>query len=206
MTESPDDRPGSGRSSPRAGGGQQGEAQSPRDSWERRAEMLASEMQRWLIKTGAKSVRDEFSGQVRGQVRRAFRGSDSKQGDAWSTATNEPPQAADEAPECAWCPVCRAARRISQARSGGNGRSGPILSDAADVVAAAIRDALAGIDAIMSYRPGGPGPEPGQSAAAEQREQTEQPPAAALEPPQAELADSGDDQAKEPDDEPGDRG
>jgi hypothetical protein len=175
--------------------------------------MFASEMQRWLIKTGAKSMRDEFSGQVRGQVRRAFRGSDSKQGDAWATATSEPPQAADEAPECAWCPVCRAARRISQARSGANGRSGPILSDAADVVAAAIRDALAGIDAIMSYRPAGPGPEPPQSAAAEQRDQTEQqrdqteqPPAVAPESRQAEPADRSDDQAKEPDDEPGDRG
>src|SRR5215471_6858992 len=187
MTESPSDRDASGPSSRSAAGGQQpstqrDQGQSAGDSWERRAAGLASEMQRWLIRKSAKSMRDEFSGQVKGQVRKALRGSDSKQGDAWSTATNEPPQAADEAPECAWCPVCRAARRISQARSGGNGRSGPILSDAADVVAAAIRDALAGIDAIMSYRPGGPGPEPRQSAAAEQREQTEVPPAAALEP------------------------
>src|SRR5215469_6329498 len=114
-----------------------------------------------------------------GQVRRALRGSDSKQADSWATATNEPPDAADEAPECAWCPVCRAARRIARARSA-NGHSGSGLSDATDVVAAAVRDALAGIDSILSYRPGGPMPDRRPSSAA--------------------------DHAEEPEDEPGDRG
>src|SRR5712671_926795 len=100
-----------------SGGGQQDGSRAAGDSWERRAAGLASDMQRWLIKTGARSVRDEFGGQVKGQVRKAFRGSDSKQADSWATATNEPPDAADEAPECAWCPVCRAARRVARARS-----------------------------------------------------------------------------------------
>jgi hypothetical protein len=205
MTESPGDRDGSAASSRREARGQQGSSQqggsqqgssqqggsqqgsSQRDqglpagdSWERRAAGLASEMQRWLIRTSAKSMRDEFSGQVKGQVRKALRGSDSKQADSWATATNEPPDAADEAPECAWCPVCRAARRISRARSADNGRDGPGLSDAADVVAAAVRDALAGIDSILSYRPGGPMPDRQSSSGAEH--------------------------AEEPEDEPGDRG
>jgi hypothetical protein len=115
---------------------------------------VASEIQRWLIRTSARTMRDEIGGQVKGQVKKALRGSESEPGDSWSTATTEPPHAADEAPECAWCPVCRAARRISQARSGTESRSGPRLSDAADVMAAAVRDALSGIDSILSYRPG----------------------------------------------------
>src|SRR5215470_14012135 len=111
MTE-PGDRDASGASPRKTAAGQQpggqqrssqrDQGQSAGDSWERRAAGLASEMQRWLIRTSAKSMRDEFSGQVKGQVRKALRGSDSKQADSWATATNEPPDAADEAPECAW--------------------------------------------------------------------------------------------------------
>jgi hypothetical protein len=133
-------------------------------------------------------MRDEIGGQVKGQVKKAFRGSDSEPGDSWATATTEPPHAADEAPECAWCPVCRAARRISQARSGTDGRGGPKLSDAADVMAAAVRDAMSGIDSILSYRPGegspagtrgsGPAPAAEQPAAAEQPVAAERPVAA----------------------------
>ena len=132
--------------SPRPGG-------SAGDSWEQRTAGLASEIQRWLIRTSARSMRDELGG----QVRKVLRGPEPERGDTWATATTEPPNAADEAPECAWCPVCRAARRISQARSGQDARSGPKLTDAADVMAAAVRDALAGLDGILSYRPPGPG-------------------------------------------------
>jgi hypothetical protein len=66
--------------------GQQGK---PGDSWERRAADLANDVQRWLIKSGARSMRDELGG----QVKKAFRGSDngSNAEDVWSTATTEPP-------------------------------------------------------------------------------------------------------------------
>ncbi|HEX9064487.1 MAG TPA: hypothetical protein VF843_05230 [Streptosporangiaceae bacterium] len=148
---------------------------NPVDPWELRASGLASEIQRWLIRTSARSVRDELGG----QVRKALRGQEPPAGDPWATATTEPPDAADEAPECAWCPVCRAARRISQARTGADARGGPRLGDAADVMAAAVRDALAGLDAILSYRP----PEP---------------------PPAAKPA--GPERTEEPEDEPGHRG
>ncbi len=94
-------------------------------------------------------MRDELGG----QVRKALRGPEPERGDPWATATTEPPDAAGEAPECAWCPVCRAARRISQSRSGQDARGGPKLTDAADVMAAAVKDALAGLDGILSYRP-----------------------------------------------------
>ncbi len=154
------------------------------DSWEQRAAGLASEIQRWMIKTSAKSMRDEFGG----QVRKAMRGSDSGRGDTWAAATTEPPHAADEAPECAWCPVCRAARRISQARAGTDGHGGPRLSDAADVVAGAVSDALAGIDSILSYRPG--------ESAVSRPEQPTEPPA----------AETPDDHVREPENEPGHRG
>jgi hypothetical protein len=132
--------------------GQQRDGASPAESWEQRAAGMANDIQRWLIKKSARNVRDELGG----QVKKALRGSERKTGDSWATATTEPPHAADEAPECAWCPVCRAARRLAQARSSADTRSGgPRISDAADVMAGAMRDALAGIDSILSYRPSG---------------------------------------------------
>ncbi|MHB1432814.1 MAG: hypothetical protein ACYCVZ_11940, partial [Streptosporangiaceae bacterium] len=107
QTSSGPDRPG--RDGPLWGSPGQG-AQARRavaDSWERRAADLAGEVQRWLIRTSARSMRDELGG----QVRKAFGARDADPtGDIWSTATTEPPGAADEPPECAWCPVCRAAR------------------------------------------------------------------------------------------------
>lgn len=159
-----------------SGTGSQGRTRqggAPGDSWEHRAAGLASEIQRWLIKTSARSMRDELGD----QVRKAFRGSDRAPGDSWATATTEPPHAAEEAPECAWCPVCRAARRLAQARAGTDSRGAPRLSDAADVMAGAVRDVLAGIDSVLSYkpgegaasRPGGP-PRSAESAATESAE------------------------------------
>jgi hypothetical protein len=127
---------------------------APGDSWEQRAAGLANEIQRWLIRTSARTMRDELGG----QVKKVLRGAPGDPGDSWATATTEPPHAADEAPECAWCPVCRAARRISRAREGADSHGGPRISDAADVMAAAVKEALSGIDSILSYRPTGTGP------------------------------------------------
>jgi hypothetical protein len=48
---------------------------------------------------------------------------------------------------------------MAQARSGADARGGgPKISDAADVMAGAVRDALAGIDSILSFRPSGSAP------------------------------------------------
>jgi hypothetical protein len=147
--------------------------------WERRAADMANEVQRWLIRQGARNMRDEFSG----QMKKALRGSAPPEPtDVWGTATTEPPDAASQPPECAWCPICRAARRMAQAqvagqsgsssRSGGGGSGGggsggggsggggagagvgPTLAGATDAIVGAARDALTGIDAILSYRPG----------------------------------------------------
>src|SRR5712692_4655452 len=106
----------SGRDGPGRGEGNGGAG----NSWEQRAAGLASEVQRWLIRTSARNIRDE----VGDQVRKAFRGQDADPGDVWGTATTEPPRPAGEAPECTWCPVCRAARRIAEARAGESGNSG----------------------------------------------------------------------------------
>jgi hypothetical protein len=144
------------------------------ESWEQRAAGLAGEIQRRLIRASARNMRDELGG----QVKKAFRGSREDAADAWATATTEPPHAADEPPECAWCPLCRTARLIAHARAGTDGRGGPRLSDAADMMAGAMRDALAGLDAILSYRPrepAQPGPAPESPGGATPQQQ--QPPA-----------------------------
>ncbi|SRR6266487_3452009 len=163
------------------------------DGWEQRAADLASEVQRWLIRRSARNMRDEFGD----QVRRAFRGQDADPADVWETATTEPPDPVGEAPECAWCPVCRAARRIGQTRAAGGGAAGSVISDAAgsvisdaaDVMTAAIKEVLAGVDSVLSYRPQG---EPPNRPAA-------QPAGRAGEP-------VGDDQAKGRQDGPDHRG
>ena len=155
-------RTGSGRSS---GGGQSGGT----TDWERRAADMANEVQRWLIRQSARNMRDEFSD----QMKKALRGpAPSQPEDIWATATTEPPDAASQPPECAWCPICRAARRMAQAQisgqTGGSSKgagSGPgaggvgagvgsTLAGATDAIVGAARDALTGLDAILSYRPG----------------------------------------------------
>jgi outer membrane biosynthesis protein TonB len=203
-------------------------------SWEDRAAGLASEVQRWLIRTSAKTMRDELGG----QVKKAFRGQEPPSADdVWSTVTTEPPSAVGEAPECAWCPVCRAARRLAQARiaAGTDGRSGAATSDLGDVVTGAIRDVLGGIDSVLSYRPGEPEPKPNSASNAESTpepgpdtdSEPEPEPAAVPEPqaasapaaasgPEPEMASEpvpeetsaaspGAQRAEEPEDEPGHR-
>jgi hypothetical protein len=109
------------------------------------ADML-SDFQRWLIRSSAKNMRKEIGG----QVRRTFGGGRSEPGDVWDTATTEIPPEVGEAPECQWCPVCRAARRM---RDSGPGLGGHLLS-AGDAVAAAVQDALGAFDSVIS-RTGG---------------------------------------------------
>ena len=78
---------------------------------------MLSGMQRWLIRSSARTMRRELEG----QVRRTLGGGRAESKDVWGTATTEPPGPTwTEAPECAWCPICRAARRMRE--------SGPALS------------------------------------------------------------------------------
>jgi hypothetical protein len=102
---------------------------------------ITGEIQRWLIRSGARNMRRELTGQFRRTFNRA------EQDNVWGVATTEPPPGpSGEAPECAWCPVCRAARRIRESGPGVGGQ----LAGAGDVVASAVQEALSAFDAALS--------------------------------------------------------
>jgi hypothetical protein len=113
---------------------------------------LMSEFQRWLIRSSARNLRREIGG----QVRKTFGADREQPADVWGTVTTEPsPGTAGEAPECAWCPVCRAARKIRESGPG----LGSQLSGAGDAVAQAVSEALDAFNGVLShYGPPAPGP------------------------------------------------
>jgi len=91
--------------------------------------------------------------EISGQVRRTLGGGGGRENsDVWDTATNEIPPEVGESPECQWCPICRAARRM---RDSGPGISGQ-LSGAGDVVASAVQDAIGALDSLLA-KAGGTG-------------------------------------------------
>jgi hypothetical protein len=98
------------------------------------------DFQRWLMRTGARSVSKEMTGSVRRALRQ-----DRPAADVWDTATSVP---ADEAPECAWCPVCRAARRMRENRG-----LGPSLAGAGDALASVVQEAYAAFESAMKAPP-----------------------------------------------------
>lgn len=110
---------------------------------------MISDFQRWLIRSSAKSMRKEIGG----QVRRTFSSGRGQAGDVWETATTEIPPEVGEAPECQWCPICRAARRMRESSPDISGH----LSTAGDVVASAVQDALSAFDAVLARSGSDPG-------------------------------------------------
>lgn len=122
-----------------------------------------ADFQRWLMRAGARSM----ANQVADNVRRSLGQQQKRQssGDIWDTATNEMPP--DEAPECQWCPVCQAARRIRESGPG----LGAKLADAGGVLASVVQDAFSAVDQIMktpasSERPSARPPAPGNGSKA----------------------------------------
>jgi hypothetical protein len=112
-----------------------------RDSGRDPGRDITAEFQRWLIRSSARNVRHELTGQFRRTFNRAERDN------VWGVATTEPPpDASGEAPECAWCPVCRAARRIRESAPSVGGQ----LAGAGDVVAAAVQEAMSAFEAARS--------------------------------------------------------
>lgn len=103
------------------------------------------EFQRWLMRNGVRSVGRE----LKGTVSRTFGGGRQDAGDIWETATTEPPPGVGEAPECAWCPVCRAARRF---RDSGPGIASHVAG-AGDALLTVAQDTLAAFEATLSARP-----------------------------------------------------
>lgn len=138
-------------------------------------------LQRWLIRSSAKSMRRE----IRGQVRRTLGSGRAEPDDIWGAATTELPPDAAEAPECAWCPVCRAARAM---RESGPGLSSHI-SNVSDAVATAVQDAMSAFDGVLSRNTTAPGQEPPPDRS-----------------PGSGRADAASDPAERAPDEPGDRG
>jgi hypothetical protein len=107
------------------------------------------DLQRWLMRTGARSVTKDLTS----RTRRAL-GQDQNKADVWDTATTRP-LAEDEAPECAWCPVCRAARRLRETRQGSSAGSGlsSQLAGAGDALASVVQEAYSAFESAMKAPP-----------------------------------------------------
>lgn len=100
---------------------------------------LIGEFQRWLIRSSARGV----GRQVTGQIRSAF-GRNQPTGDVWESATADPTP--DEAPECAWCPLCRAARVLRESKPGRDTR----VTAVSDALGMVVQDAFNVLDAALA--------------------------------------------------------
>jgi hypothetical protein len=101
------------------------------------------DFQRWLVRSGARSVSREVGGQLRSML--GYRG---RSADVWETATTP----TDEAPECAWCPVCRAARVLRESGPGVTSQ----MAAVGDVVTALAQDTMSVFEAALGrHRKGG---------------------------------------------------
>ena len=96
------------------------------------------DFQRWLVRSGARSVSREVSDQIRSVL-----GVGGGPADVWARATAPP---ADEAPECAWCPFCRAARVL---RESGPGVSSQMAA-AGEAVGVLARDAMSVVESALA--------------------------------------------------------
>ena len=105
--------------------------------------------QRWLMRSSAKNLSREIKGTFRRTV-----GGGPDHGDVWDVATTEPPPVPGEAPECAWCPVCRAARRL---RDSGPGLASHVAG-AGDALLSVAQDTISAFEATLSARPPGSAP------------------------------------------------
>ena len=96
---------------------------------------LIGDVQRWLVRSGARGV----SRGLNDQIRTALRGGG--RADVWETATAD-----EEPPECAWCPICRARRRL---RESGPGLASHVAA-ATDAVGVVMQDAVSAFEAAVA--------------------------------------------------------
>ena len=156
------DRPRSGQPQ---GAGRSGSGRPPQPERRQPGGDLLTDLERWLIRAGARNMRNQFED----QVRRTLSGKRPDSGDVWDIATTEIPSEVGESPECQWCPICRAARRMRDSNPGLAGQ----LSGVGDAAAATVQDAIRAFDTFLTRAAGGgapggaprPGPEgsPGQA-------------------------------------------
>jgi hypothetical protein len=104
-----------------------------------------ADFQRWLMKAGARTMANQVADNVRRTMGQPKRDS----GDIWETATTE--ASPDEAPECQWCPVCQAARRIRESNPG----LGDRLASAGGVLASVVQDAFSAVEQVIKAPPPG---------------------------------------------------
>jgi hypothetical protein len=109
---------------------------------------LIGDFQRWLLRTGARGM----SRQLTHQVRTALGRNQEPSGDVWETATTEP--LPGEAPECAWCPLCRAARLVREAKPGRDTR----VTAVGDALNTVVQDAVSVLEAALAATGRGMGP------------------------------------------------
>jgi hypothetical protein len=100
------------------------------------------DLQRWLMRSGARSLTKDITAPVRRALGQEPSG---KRADVWETATTRPLRD-QEAPECAWCPVCRAARRLRESRQGSQGSP---LAGAGDALASVVQEAYSAFESVM---------------------------------------------------------
>jgi hypothetical protein len=112
------------------------------------------DIQRWLFRSGARGVRRELGGQIRTVL-----GRNGGTSDVWERATADPPPG--EAPECAWCPVCRAARMLRESQPGFASQ----LAAVGGAFATVVQDVASAVEATMAAG----GQRPGQSPPAGER-------------------------------------
>jgi hypothetical protein len=114
---------------------------------------LIGDVQRWLVRSGARSVTRELGD----QIRTAF-GGGRRHVDVWESATADH----EEPPECAWCPICRARRKL---RESGPGLASHVAA-ATDAVGVVMQDAMSAFEAAVAAagRQARPRPEPPRSS------------------------------------------
>jgi hypothetical protein len=100
---------------------------------------LIGDFQRWLLRAGARGMSRELADQVRTAL-----GKNQQTGDVWETATTEP--LPGEAPECAWCPLCRAARLVREAKPTRDIR----VAAVGDALTTVVQDAVSVLEAALA--------------------------------------------------------
>ena len=108
---------------------------------------LIGDFQRWLMRAGARGMSRELADQVRTAI-----GRNQPSGDVWETATTEPQPG--EAPECAWCPLCRAARLVREAKPGRDTR----VAAVGDALTTVVQDAVSVLEAALAATSRATGP------------------------------------------------
>jgi hypothetical protein len=101
---------------------------------------LIGDFQRWLLRAGARGMSRELADQVRTALGKTPQPS----GDVWETATHDP--APGEAPECAWCPLCRAARIVREAKPTRDNR----VAAVGDALTTVVQDAVSVLEAALA--------------------------------------------------------